>query len=70
MIECDEARGQQRTKTMKVNGRSNRRTAPHSQTKKENGQSQKNELGWMLACRVQDLGRGVPPMKQVDEAKP
>jgi hypothetical protein len=55
---------------MKVTDRSNRRTDPHSQTRKENGRSPKNGPDWMHARWVWDPGRGAPPVKQEDETKP
>jgi hypothetical protein len=55
---------------MKLTGRSDRRTAPHSQTKKENGQNPKNGPGWMRARRVWDPGGGAPLVKWEDETTP
>ncbi len=55
---------------MKVTGHSDRRTAPHSQTRKENGRSPKNGPGWMRACWVWDLAKGAPHVKQEDEMTP
>ena len=55
---------------MKLTGCSDRRTAPHSQTRKENGQSPKNGPGWMRAHWVRDLGGGAPLVKQEDETMP
>jgi hypothetical protein len=55
---------------MKLTGRSGCRTAPHSQTRKENGRSSKNGPGWMRARLVRDPGEGAPLIKQEDEATP
>jgi hypothetical protein len=55
---------------MKLTGHSDRRTAPHSQTRKENGRSPKNGPGWMRARRVRDPGGGPPLVKQEDETMP
>jgi hypothetical protein len=55
---------------MKLTGCSDRRTAPHSQTRKENGPSPKNGPGWMRARPVWDPGRGAPHVRQEDETMP
>ncbi len=55
---------------MKLTVRSDRRTAPHSQPRKENGQSLKNGPGWMHACWVWVLGGGAPLVKHGDETMP
>jgi hypothetical protein len=55
---------------MKLTGRFDRRTAPHSQTRKENGWSLKNGPGWMHARWVLDPGGGAPLVKHGDEATP
>jgi hypothetical protein len=55
---------------MKLISRSDRRTAPHSQTRKENGQSPKNGPGWLRARRVRDPGEGAPLVKHGDETMP
>jgi hypothetical protein len=55
---------------MKLTGRSNRHTAPHSQTRKENGRSLKNGPGWMCAHQVWDPGGGTPLVKHGDETTP
>ncbi len=55
---------------MKLTGHSDRRTASHSQTRKENGRSPKNRPGWMRTHWVRDPGGGAPLVKQEDETMP
>jgi hypothetical protein len=55
---------------MKLTGRSNHRTAPHSQPRKGNGRSPKNGPGWMRARWVRDPGGGTPLVKHGDEMTP